>query len=414
MNKVWLRIFQIELLVVGTIFIFAKNFFSILIGADRIEQLERFKVFPILLILGILVILLTAVFFFSRISLFLRSNKLLGYFIPLQIMLVGILVVMELVLRVTVYNQPVMNIQTNWFGSLPASDSYYLWGSEGYAVTKYDGLPGEIRTPFQGGENVILLGDSFLEGLQVSDDQKLASVAETMLRQDGYLIDLHNLGASGMSMADYVAYIPKYRELYQPAAFVLVIQDNDFIESFDNDKANYFIEDKSKIVETVSTNRMDDEYQVAETPYLVFRPILYQYGRTRIEKMMADPVGGVDVGGSRPAEFNAALAKQQMDLLIDACDGTSLIILIYPHAPYISGDGIEMNDEKHETLRAFLSGYSEFTLVDPLPAMQELTEAGTLPLGFFNSPVPGAGHLNADGNKVVGQVLARAIAEVLK
>jgi hypothetical protein len=414
MNKAWLRIFQIELLIIGTIFVFAKDFFWIFLGAQPIRQLDRSNVFPILFILGILVILLAAIFIIQKISLVLRSNKLLAYIIPLQIMLVGILVGMELILRVTVYNQPAMNIQTNWFGSLPASGSFYLWGSEGYAVTKYDGLPGEIRTPYHGGEDVFLLGDSFLEGLQVNDSQKLASVAETMMRQDGYVIDLHNLGASGMSMADYITYIPKYRDLYHPAAFVLVIQDNDFIESFKKNKTNYFIEEKSEIIETVSTNQMDGEYKAAAPPYLVIRPVLYQYGRTRIEQMIADPTGGIGEGDPRPTEFDAALAEQQMDLLITAGGDTPLILLIYPHAPKIEGDRLEMNDEKHAALKAFLSGYSEITLVDPLPALQELTQAGTLPMGFFNSPTPGAGHLNVDGNKVVGQLLAGKIEEVLK
>ena len=37
--------------------------------------------------------------------------------------------------------------------------------------------------PFQGGDNILVLGDSFTEALQVPNDQKFVSVAEIILRQ---------------------------------------------------------------------------------------------------------------------------------------------------------------------------------------------------------------------------------------
>ena len=102
-----------------------------------------------------------------------------------------------------------------------------------------------------------------------------------------------------------------------------------------------------------------------------------------------------------------------MKLLLEASEGVPLIVVLLPSAPYISGDGIEMDDPAHEQLVEFIKRYPEVTLVDPLPEFQSLASAGRLPRGFFNTE-PGTGHLNRDGNQIVGQLLAQAIGQVLK
>jgi hypothetical protein len=72
-----------------------------------------------------------------------------------------------------------------------------------------------------------------------------------------------------------------------------------------------------------------------------------------------------------------------------------------------------MDDPTHQQLVEFMKRYPEVTVVDPLPSFQELASNGRLPRGFFNS-TPGAGHLNRDGNQIVGELLAQAIGQVLK
>ena len=132
---------------------------------------------------------------------------------------------------------------TNFAGDIPAVHAVILWGKEGYALTQYEKW-GEIRTPHHDGKkdnDVIILGDSQTEGLQVGDDYKFTSVAETVLRQDGYDVDLHNMGRSGLAMADYVSWIPPYQALYRSKVIVVQLTENDFIESFHMGQFNYFV-----------------------------------------------------------------------------------------------------------------------------------------------------------------------------
>jgi hypothetical protein len=111
--------------------------------------------------------------------------------------------------------------------------------------------------------------------------------------------------------------------------------------------------------------------------------------------------------------FNPDLADQQMKLLLEASDGVPLIVVLLPSTPYISGNQVETNDPAHEKLVEFMRRYPQITLVDPQPEFQKLAASGRLPRGFFNGS-PGVGHLNKDGNQVVGSLLAQAIGQVFK
>ena len=414
MNFLWLTIFQLEILLAG-IFLCGKAFIKISIGVDYTIHLGIGKISKHLMAEGLFLLLVGLVILsIPKVKSFLRNNKISSYLIPMHIWILLVLIGIELTLRVAVFNQPFGSVYTNWFGGEPPKNSFYIWGREGFSITHYDGPPGEIHTPFQGGENIILLGDSFLQGLQVSDDQKFASVAETILHQNGYNFDLHNFGHSGMAMADYVSGIIGYKELYHPKAIVIQLSDTDFIESFSTSKTNYFIAKNSTIMDIFQKNKIVGDYKTADVISDNFRLMLWDnYGKSKFNQIFTTPATGAIIS-SPPEEFDVNLAKQQMDLLLKVCNGTKLILLLYPHAPYISGDHINMEDPKHENLKAFLMEYyPQVTLVDPLPELQDLTSSGHLPMGFFNSTTPGWGHFNRWGNEVLGEQLAKTIAEVV-
>ncbi|MBI9036249.1 MAG: SGNH/GDSL hydrolase family protein [Bacteroidales bacterium] len=363
----------------------------------------------VLLLLGIFIISLPLV------NNYIRDDKYFRYIIPMHMWLFLVLIGIELSLRLTVYNQPFGAIKTNWFGYVFPKNSFYLWEKEGLGITHYDGPPGEIRTPFTDGENIILLGDSFIEGLQVSDNQKFASVAEISLRQDGYGVNLRNFGHSGCAMADYVSLIYGYKELYEPSLIVIQLGDNDFIESFSSSKTNYFLLEDSEIIGIHHSNEMAGDYEVANSISNNFRLMLWkQYGKEKFNQIIENRPSE-SRKRSIPEEFDVELSKQQMDLLLKAADGTPIVFVLIPHAPKISGNEIIMDDKDHEVLKEFLiEYYPEVTIVDSLPKFQELTESGYLPMGFFNSTTPGWGHLNVNGNKVVGELLAETIEGVIE
>src|SRR5512143_2260774 len=123
--------------------------------------------------------------------------------------LMAFLLILELVVRLFVIRLPYQR-DVPYRGYVPVDNSTAIWGIEGYGTTHYLSN-GEIATPDQTGTPVVILGDSFTEALQVNDKEKYVSVAETILHQRGIQADLHNLGASGRSLADYVYIAPAIR-----------------------------------------------------------------------------------------------------------------------------------------------------------------------------------------------------------
>ena len=337
------------------------------------------------------------------------------------------LLVTELILRGVIQGPPLRRDVTNWAGDLPAVHAVILWGKEGYAITQYEKW-GEIRTPYHDGKkdnDVIVLGDSQTECLQVGDNFKFVSVAETTLRSGGFDLDLHNLGRSGLAMADYISWIPAYQPLYHPKVIVLQLTANDFTEAFHKDMFNNFVLRDDNKIEMVHTYDFSSGFkQKAREGYYLPSQIealgyqRWQFMQGSIGSASADKAD-LGVAGDIPDKtvdleiFNPELADQQMKMLIDASGGVPLVVVLLPTAPYISGNEIQMVDPAHEQLKDFMKRYPGITLVDPLPEFQQLASAGYLPRGFFNG-APGSGHLNINGNAIVGRLLAKTIEQVLE
>jgi len=411
-NPNWQFLLQVEFLLAG-IFLCWNSLFTIRVSTSYSLALN-FILNPLLLAVGLLVLII-GIFILPipKISGRLWNNQVIAYLVTAHFWILLSAIIMELVVRLSVYSPPLTSVYTNWFGSVNAKGSFLISGREGYAITHYDGPPGEIHTPFQGGDNIVLLGDSFMEGAQVSDSQKFVSVAEIALRQDGYYIDLHNMGDSGDAMADYVNKIYGYRALYNPVAIVVELSENDFIESFSRSKTSYFIVNDSKIVDVYNKNKIGGVYAISDSISYRTDFTLQKYGKMRLDQITQRIATNTEDDNSLKV-FDENLAGQQMELLLKACGDIPIIIVMIPHAPYISGNEIEMKNPKHDNLKTFLLNYPQVTLIDPLPAFQELSYTGVLPSGFTNSPIAGSGHLNRHGNEVLGKLLSEGIKEVLK
>jgi lysophospholipase L1-like esterase len=448
-RRVWSFILCLELLLAGAWFL-RSIILDNLEGNWQTKQTLTLAVGGVFFVLGVYICIKQI----KNAVILKKMESISRYFVQASLWCLLVFLTVELTLRVTLYNPPLRRDVTNWAGDLPGAHTFILWGKEGYGLTRYDRW-GAIQTPYHDNKkdnNVIVLGDSQTECLQVSDNLKFVSVAETLLRRDGYNADLHNLGRSGLAVADYVSWIPPFRSIFRPKAIVVQLTHNDFFESFEEGQFNRFILEDNSLDLFHVYDLSGGFVQKARKKYRIGIEI-EELGRQRWLLMRASfaESGGMSVmdepfsrtanGNSNavfdetplsqtmnlqespveiPAEqiadtsvFDPLLADLQIELLLEASEGVPLVVVLLPSAPYISGDGIEMDDPRHQQLVEFMKRYPEVTVVDPLPAFQELAFNGRLPRGFFNS-VPGTGHLNGDGNRIVGQLLAQAIGQVLK
>jgi len=106
-----------------------------------------------------------------------------------------------------------------------------------------------------------------------------------------------------------------------------------------------------------------------------------------------------------------ARMDEQLTLLKEAYSGIKVILLVLPFSPKIEKDII--NFDYSESLKIIDSAeqVGGFYIINPQHEFDKLVNQGHFPRGFMNS-LPGIGHLNVFGNRVIGDLLDEKILEI--
>ncbi len=318
----------------------------------------------------------------------------------------------ELVLQITTVNYPEYTYEQDW-ELVPVAGSQRVWGTEGYGITRYLSH-GEVATPFDdGATSVVVLGDSHTEAWQVSENDKYVSVAEKLVRSKGKSVNLHNLGSASNSVADYVYMAPMVAQYYHPAVVVIQLSTQDRgDDAFTPQHRSYFVIDDMgnlelhhRAVSAADTN-----------PLNWLRLDLYVFGLNRIESIRAN-LNADDHSARAETDANTAMRTdnwdKQLQVLKRAYAGTRMVLLLLPFFPKIGFDTINFEDSEYSTLLVSAKQSGDFDIIDPKPEFDQLARLGYMPRGFGNTP-PGTGHLNVYGHKMVGELLAEKILELVQ
>nr|MBI2905599.1 hypothetical protein [Chloroflexota bacterium] len=326
------------------------------------------------------------------------------------------LVAAEGLLRVAVEARPFNYTYDGDWGWEPVAGSIELWAREGYGITRYL-AHGEIATPYDDGDKtVVVLGDSHTEARQVNGSDNFVSVAERALRQQGLSINLRNLGRTDAGLPDYVYLAPFIKEVYRPDLVVVQISAQDFTsaDAFGANRSNYFVLNG----DAVSVVHVPAPHQNGWLGKLMHGSTLYaEYvNRSRVWAERELPSQGAPVAAAETSLPPRApeTVGAQLAALKAAYSDVPMILLILPQVPALQdGKLVEQVGDDEEALAASAQAVSGWTVVDPLPQFVALAAQGVLPRGFWNRQ-PGRGHLNVDGHRAVGLLLAEQIAGALK
>jgi lysophospholipase L1-like esterase len=280
-----------------------------------------------------------------------------------------------------------------------------VWNTEGHGVTHYV-ADGEVATPYQDGVSVAVLGDSHTEGWELDDDEKFVSIAEQSLREDCYEADLHNLGHSADTLADYVYLAPYVRQRYAPQLMVIQLVTDSFgANAFNPAFPNYFVSGPDGQL------AVKHHVQADRTLRWLKRSIaILDYGYARFQELTSGMQHGASPADSpdQRAEPSSDRVGKELQALRAAYPNTPMVLVFLPWAPNVGSSGLTMDDPQYHNLVAQAEEVPGWTIVDPLGAFDQLVAEGHLPRGFDNSVI-GEGHMNAAGNRIVGLMLAQAI-----
>lgn len=292
-----------------------------------------------------------------------------------------------------------------------------IWGTEGYGISLY--LPsGEVATPYDDGKKIVVMGDSFTVARQVSHYQKYVAVAEELLRQRGLRLDLRNLSLGNTSMPYRISAAPKILKKYQPELVVLQTSYTDFmVEGFDPASSVYFQFDEAG---NISVEKHSTKDQEVENSFWG-KSFLKQFSTWRyLETVQTNRTEAAGTVSAQPFDNPGLkmdkdeLLIKETDLLLSTYQNIPLIFIVLPTRFDYSGGAARIIPTPNEQwLVEHLSAHPGWSVIYPVEEFNALLAQGYSPYGFGNSK-PFSGHMNADGNRVLGTILAGTIEKILK
>jgi lysophospholipase L1-like esterase len=346
-----------------------------------------------------------------------------------------VLLAFELGARLFIVHSPQREYLPEW-GVIPVEGSYAMQGLEGYAFQSYF-ADGEVETPYRDGLSIVVLGDSTTLAAQVAPEENFVSLTETKLRQDGYNVDLHNLGRSARLMSDHVFLAPAVNAAYAPQIVIVQVSLDSFTLSFDPANENYFVEEGEglSLIHQEPPSLRELKYRNLVTLSSLLDHLDFRLRFTLDQTAKKYLGAGLALGGIAIHDMNAlpeadmeSLSQEedllrarrqavaQVRALRAAYPNSRLILLVAADPPKVDAATRQIVWETPEDaqLVGVLERMSGVKLVYTLKIFQRYyDEYKVLPRGNFNSAF-NFGHLNPNGHQAVAEVLTDALEEILK
>lgn len=336
----------------------------------------------------------------------------------------------EIILRFFISGVTPVSYFSPDFGPRPVAGSTIKYEREGSGVIHYSDF-GEIATPFQGGPAVVVFGDSQTASYQVNDYQNYVSIAEQELHEKKVNVDLRNFGYPAGTLADY-AYLATITQSKMNAGIVVIQTSlNDFLGIGGREGyvlssiGNYFKKNADGTLTLMHTPVKDNQafYKPIITKSALLSASLdrLRLFRTVFNNSFSKPNDTGDANMIDPAVMRVSQSekflenyKAQITALHEAYKGQKVIIVYLPFVPTILGDEVTLVNKDSDLLLEVIQQFDDWSVVDPSADFKNLwLEQKKLPRGFSNSE-PGTGHLNVDGQAIVGHLLAEKIAEIIQ
>jgi lysophospholipase L1-like esterase len=287
--------------------------------------------------------------------------------------------------------------------------------SEGHSVRRTNSmglLDDELREP-RPACRVLLVGDSYAEALEVPKDSCFADVAERSLPGT----EIVNAGLSGRSPLDYAEWIETQGAQLNPDVIVVEISDA---------RLTWLLQPAAlKRLASPPVPGVNEPAPVESAPRRFMRQCMRRSALVTLAWRRLTLLAA-DQGAALSRRFNATRGRSaptvsgvddpRLPAILDglhtriARHAPRVVYLYIPHLEYFAPGVPETNPEVARLL-GDLCARRGAGFLDAADAMRaEFLRTGQPVHGFPNSVV-GSGHINAAGHRVVGEALARVLAE---
>lgn len=327
------------------------------------------------------------------------------------------LLVWEVVLQVTVMHSPG---STNHpvLGRIYKSGTF-IYGKEGYAITHINSLGmrnAEITAKPDQEDRILVLGDSFTEAFQVSDESTFCNlVAKLWPAKNGRSVNVINGGKSGASPAHYIYLADFYNRTVQPDYVVVQLNEEDFcLDIFDSQKRLFLQANGGSftIVENSTAGSSNPLTQKFAAFDWLTQITTLRIGAEKLQELFKEKPS------IRIAENNYCKLTTDHESAVDwtvsslkNSYGKQTIILYLPTIDY---SGVTSKSSEIEQLLEKYSAKYNVKYINMRTAFSQHYLKSRQPVhGFFNT-IPGLGHLNNAGHNLVAMTLAEFFHQEVK
>lgn len=304
-------------------------------------------------------------------------------------------------------------------------DYRHRFRGEGWAVTEYGkyGIAAIADLRAVAAEKVAIWGDSFVEGQHVPDPDKMAQQVTSIWQdQEWFPLIGVGIGRGDRTVADYYHLLPRYEAITDFLCHFIVLPslrdvcpDGLWFAS----RPSYHFRDRERRQPLPGLRAVLDRHRLE----FLWGPLWSLWGKR------SNPISGTPIrfrpGPAPPSESMprdwatlAATETAAWDFLTAAVAGQTRrpVIFVYaPRMPYLEAGEVSSYDPGAASARRFAAscrrarvGFMDLTET----FLEYHRETGRFPRGFANS-IPGRGHLNRAGHRLVAESICAHVASHL-
>lgn len=292
------------------------------------------------------------------------------------------------------------------------SGSEQRWYTEGIAHSHFspEGLRLTGSPALADAGNVLILGDSHVAAVQVSDRETMGAVLERALRAVGGRYNALQYGWEGAGGADYVFEAKLVKQKFHPAGIALIVTAGDFRRTI-TERARLF-ESNGQVyaapLARESTPGRPVSYGGRSARLLKQSALLYA-GALRWTLDIMPRLRGAPVAAARSPR-NSAEVEETVRMIVrglKAAYEDPLLVVYAPAQPWSSQDAPEPEEA---ALLAECRKLAVRCTSLRKRMLDALRERQALARGFANSK-PGFGHLNAIGHELAADAIREWLSD---
>jgi lysophospholipase L1-like esterase len=305
-------------------------------------------------------------------------------------------------------------------------EGLYVQGKEGYGRTFLNELglrsPSLTDEPIQESErNVLVLGDSYTQAMQVSDEAAFPQRLNELLGQRTRVI---NAGREGASPADYIALAEYNKNTFDPDVVIVQLNEADFTRDLLSSKQTFYLQ------ETQQGYRLRENKSVVSSNELASRFVglqsVFNFSVMRIALERVEAMRNNETKDSETKD-NEAKAEATTELKVARVEVTQAttqslehfvvselkkvyrqpVLLYIPEIDYFSPNYARPHEAEQRLAEAAQEmGVTFISLLPDYVALYRTRHQTSH--GFVNTQ-PGMGHINPLGHEVAAERLAQAL-----